>query len=115
MPCATTAGPPAGLTNSESRVGLLKASPKGEGFLPSQSGTLSDAVSTLNHLFLGSPPPLCLDGADADDSGKIEITDPIRTLGMLFLGQGALPQPYPACGTDSAADDDLGCTESSCP
>ena len=30
---------------------------------------LTDAVFTLNHLFLGGPAPDCADAADADDNG----------------------------------------------
>jgi hypothetical protein len=62
---------------------------------------LSDAVMTLNHLFLGGAPLPCEDAADADDDGQVAITDAIRTLSYLFLG-GCLP-PWP--GSDHCASD----------
>jgi len=49
-----------------------------------------------------------LDAADADDSGKLDISDPIYTLGFLFLGGEAPPAPFGACGPD-ATEDALGC------
>ena len=74
---------------------------------------LSDAVSTLSHLFAGGAEPGCLDAADADDSGVVDITDPIFLLGVLFLGQGALPAPGLACGPDVTADG-VDCTTTAC-
>jgi RNA polymerase sigma-70 factor (ECF subfamily) len=70
---------------------------------------LSDAVSTLGYLFLGNGAPACLDAADTDDSGKVEITDAIFLLGALFLGTNTIPAPYPSCGLDPTAQDELGC------
>jgi hypothetical protein len=70
---------------------------------------ISDAISILNFLFLGSRAPACLDAADADDSGKLDITDPIRILNFLFLGGSAPPAPGPRdCGPDPTPDE-LGC------
>jgi hypothetical protein len=74
---------------------------------------LSDAVSVLGYLFLGSKEPPCFDAADADDTGRVEITDAIFLLGALFLGQGKIPSPYPECGPDET-DDELSCKESVC-
>jgi hypothetical protein len=74
---------------------------------------LSDAVATLSSLFLGNTEILCLDAADADDSGELSITDPIYLLGFLFLGQRSIPEPYPDCGTDPTTDG-LGC-QAGCP
>jgi len=46
-----------------------------------------------------------LDSADADDSGILDITDPIRILGYLFLGGEAPPAPGAgACGVDRTPD-----------
>jgi hypothetical protein len=75
---------------------------------------LSDAVTTLGHLFLGLGEPKCLDAEDADDSGTVEITDPILLLGSLFLGQVSPPAPFPECGLDPTPADGLGCM-GSCP
>ena len=72
---------------------------------------LTDAVVTLNHLFLGGPAPDCLDAADADDNGDLEITDAVYTLNFLFLGGTAIPEPAGVeCGVDPTADD-LGCDD----
>ncbi|MBI4606298.1 MAG: hypothetical protein HY721_30405 [Planctomycetes bacterium] len=68
---------------------------------------LSDPVSVLNHLFLGTNPSLpCGDGTaghaanikllDGNGDGKIDLSDAIRVLSFLFLG--ALPPD--ACGGD---------------
>ncbi|MGQ9590830.1 MAG: hypothetical protein ACUVYA_11105 [Planctomycetota bacterium] len=66
---------------------------------------ITDAIFTLNYLFLGGREPTCPDAADADDNGRLEITDPIRVLGYLFLGGGAPPAPGPAfCGPDPTPD-----------
>jgi len=62
---------------------------------------LSDAVSTLGYLFLGSVAPGCLDAADADDSGDADITDAVYTLVFLFGSGGPPPAPGPFnCGAD---------------
>ncbi|HZN60442.1 MAG TPA: C25 family cysteine peptidase, partial [Planctomycetota bacterium] len=57
---------------------------------------LSDAVYTLNYLFLGGTAPRCLDAADVNDDGKVDISDAIRLLGFLFLGEPAPPGYDPA-------------------
>jgi hypothetical protein len=69
---------------------------------------LTDAQQTLGYLFLGDAPPACEDAADADDSGKLAISDPVLTLNRLFRGGPDLPAPYPLEGNDST-DDGLGC------
>jgi hypothetical protein len=71
--------------------------------------TSSDAICLLGYLFLGEPEPPCLDAADADDSGELDLTDAVRVLDHLFLGGDAPPDPGPAtCGEDPT-EDDLGC------
>jgi hypothetical protein len=54
--------------------------------------------------------PRCADAADADDSGLVDITDPMRTLGTFFLGDDALPLPTGEPGPDPTADG-LPCVE----
>jgi hypothetical protein len=74
---------------------------------------LSDAVTILNYLFTGGDTPGCLDAADADDSGVLNITDPIFLLASLFLGHGEeLPAPA-LCGSDPTRDD-LICAMKGC-
>jgi len=41
------------------------------------SREITDAIVTLRYLFLSGPAPACLDAADADDSGSLNLTDPV--------------------------------------
>ncbi len=68
---------------------------------------ISDAVKCLMVLFAGEKCD-CRDSLDADDSGALDITDPVFLLGYLFLEGPNPPQPFPAAGMDVSADD-LGC------
>ena len=63
-----------------------------------------DPVLILNHLFGRKIPP-CLDAADSDDNGALEITDAVYLLNSLFLGGPAPAQPFPSCGLDSTTDE----------
>jgi hypothetical protein len=65
---------------------------------------LSDAVTTLDYLFIGNRRPHCYDAADADDDGVLDITDPVFTLNHLFLGGSEPPPPYPEPGEDLTPD-----------
>jgi hypothetical protein len=66
---------------------------------------LTDAIFTLNCMFLGFPCPTCADAWDANDDGAVDITDPIDTINWLFNGGGQLPAPGPFnCGPDPSAD-----------
>jgi hypothetical protein len=70
---------------------------------------ITDAIFTLNHLFLGGPAPGCPDAADADDDGTLQITDGIFLLNGLFLGGPQPPAPGASdCGPDPG-NDDLQC------
>jgi hypothetical protein len=69
---------------------------------------IADAITTLNHLFLGAGDLKCRDAADADDDGRLEITDPVYLLGHLFLGLVEPPPPFPTAGEDPT-DDTLDC------
>jgi hypothetical protein len=72
------------------------------------SVNLTDAVFTLNHLFLSGPAPTCGNAADSDDDGTLSITDGIYVLNHLFLGGPAPPMPFPECGVEEQ-EDELGC------
>jgi hypothetical protein len=66
---------------------------------------LSDAVLTLNYLFVGGPEPSCLDSSDADDNGEVTVTDAIVVLQFLFLGGQPPSSPGPnTCGPDPTPD-----------
>jgi len=74
---------------------------------------ISDAIFTLNFLFVGGPHPLCLEATNSNDDKSIDITDGIFLLNYLFLG-GPPPTPNgPAptfCGVDPPGSPSrLGC------
>lgn len=56
-------------------------------------------------LFLGGPIWTCADAADSNDTGKVDISDPIATLNALFTGSGPLPEPIGAPGFDPTLDE----------
>lgn len=65
--------------------------------------TISDAINVLGYLF-SSTTPVCLDALDCNDSGSINIADPVLLLDLLF-GNGPLPPlPYPTPGDDPTLD-----------
>jgi hypothetical protein len=73
---------------------------------------IADAVCTLSHLFAAGAAPACLDAADTNDDGALDLADGVYILQNLFANGPALPEPYPACGTDPTPDAggaDLGC------
>ena len=75
---------------------------------------ISDAIATLNFLFLETVTLECHDTADADDNGEIELTDAVRILNHLFLSGDPPTIPYPVipnpaipyrmAGTDPTGD-----------
>jgi len=65
---------------------------------------LTDAVVTLNVLFLGGGRPACEDAFDTDDSAHIELNDAVVVLNYLFLGGTPPAAPFPAPGVDPTAD-----------
>ncbi len=76
---------------------------------------ISDGIRLLGYLFLREDEPSCLDAADADDSGELNLSDAVWIFRYLFLGGDAPPDPGPAtCGEDPT-DDDLGCVTPGCP
>ena len=70
----------------------------------------------LLFLFSGGAAPACLDSADTNDTGSVEITDAIIIFSWLFSGGAAPADPSPAspgyspadCGVDATADG-IGC------
>src|SRR6266545_2008034 len=49
----------------------------------------------LCFLFSGDLPPSCLESADSNNDGRIDCTDPVLTLGYLFLGTDPPADPGP--------------------
>lgn len=72
---------------------------------------IGDPLGVLLHLFRGAPTD-CPDALDLDDSGTIELTDVIRGLGYLFLGDAAPPAPFPVAGIDPTPDALADCERS---
>ena len=65
--------------------------------------TISDAINVLSYLF-ASYATTCTDAMDCNDSGAINIADPVMLLNFLF-GTGPLPSaPYPNAGQDPTPD-----------
>lgn len=75
-----------------------------------ESVDISDAIVTLNFLFLGRTARPCLDAFDTNDDGTVNISDAIFTLTFLFLGDAEMPKPYPLAGGDRT-EDGLLCME----
>lgn len=74
---------------------------------------LVDAVTILGYLFNGQPMN-CLDAADFDDDGAVNLVDPISLLSYGFV-QGPPPAaPFPGCGSDPTADA-IDCAVPPCP
>jgi hypothetical protein len=71
---------------------------------------ISDAIISLEFLFLGTQSPTCEKSVDVDDSGLMDLNDPISLLEHLFLGDPAPSAPYPGCGVDPS-EDGLSCEE----
>ena len=69
---------------------------------------LSDAIALLRYLFERGIAPGCEKAADANDDGKLNITDAVRILLYLFAGGVPLPEPLSRCGRDPT-EDRLGC------
>ena len=75
------------------------------------TGTLdiTDAIATLQYLFMGGRPPTCLDAADSNDDGAVNLTDPLLSLLHLFQGGAPPPAPFPDPGQDPTPGDQLSC------
>ena len=66
---------------------------------------LSDALATLELLFLEAGTSSCRDAIDANDDGNLDISDALVGLNYLFLGAVAPPPPGPLeCGLDPTED-----------
>lgn len=76
-----------------------------------QTLNLTDAVNTLEALFLGRSLPVCLDALDSNDDGSIDIADPVATLVHLFIGARELPFPGALISGFDPTADDLSCQD----
>ena len=89
----------------------IRASPLSEqasrqgGAVPPRKRKLSPKTALVK---LGRAPP-CDDAADANDTGEVDLSDPIFGLNFLFLGGPEPPAPGTrVCGPDPTPDP-LGC------
>ena len=87
---------------------LLPADNIGEGFDNIAEVLAVSPLLMERYLFAAGPAPSCLDAADANDDGTLDIADAIAILGHLFGNAGPLPQPFAECGADET-EDELGC------
>jgi hypothetical protein len=75
------------------------------------SRNLVDVTVLLLYMFDPSQPAAtCLDAADINDDGAVDITDAISLLEFLFLGGSVPPAPSSSCGPDESIDN-LTCQE----
>lgn len=73
---------------------------------------VTDAVSIARYLFLRGTSPVCMDAADSNDDGMLDISDPVYLLFYLFIGNSPPPPaPFPEAGIDPTFRDNLGCQE----
>ena len=78
-----------------------------------KSVSVTDAVLVLRLLFEhGEDKVQCLDAADANDDGRIDLSDAIYILSYLFVAGPEPAAPYPECGLDPT-EDALGCARQS--
>ncbi len=71
---------------------------------------LADVITIAQYLFRGAAAPSCLDAADSNDDGEVDISDAVYILFFLFIGGSpAPPLPYPGPGTDPTFLDNLEC------
>ncbi|MGA1202938.1 MAG: dockerin type I repeat-containing protein [Planctomycetota bacterium] len=75
------------------------------------SHSIADLAHLARYLQLGTSPPPCLDSADFDDNGQLDVIDLAGLLSYLFLSEGgATPAaPFPDSGPDPTGGDELSC------
>jgi len=74
---------------------------------------VSDVVSILFHLFQPDFEIPCERAADVNDSGSVDVSDPIYELAFFYQAGPAPAAPYPACGIDPSPDG-LSCDNPPC-
>ncbi len=88
------------LTGQFGGVLFVRGDVNGDGRL-----SIVDPVTCLYYLFAGKTVP-CVDAADVDDGGNVNLADVILLLRWLFLAESSPPSsPYPAPGIDPTPDD----------
>lgn len=70
---------------------------------------LADVIFIADYLFQSGSAPACADAVDVNDSGDLDISDPLYLLLYMFGGGPPPPAPYPSPGPDPTFLDPLGC------
>jgi hypothetical protein len=65
---------------------------------------ITDPIKVLGYLFLGEAELPCLDAADVDDSGVLDLTDAVYSLLFQFVSGAQPASPFPDCGIDPVID-----------
>jgi hypothetical protein len=82
-----------------SQQGFTRGDCNGDGVLD-----ISDALKSLQILFLGDEPSDCLASCDSNGDRSVDISDAIHGLSFLFLGGSRPPAPFPECGPPAAGE-----------
>lgn len=72
----------------------------------------ADVLLLLRAIFAGSARLPCLDAADVNDSGSLDLSDAVHLLNHLFRGGPAPLAPFPEAGADPTRRDPLDCETS---
>lgn len=59
---------------------------------------ISDVISILGWLFLGTADPSCIEASDANDNSQVDLSDAIYVINFLFQGGDAPQAPFPLPG-----------------
>ncbi|MAG94417.1 MAG: hypothetical protein CMJ48_11805 [Planctomycetaceae bacterium] len=71
---------------------------------------LSDAVCTLDWLFVGKATPGCIAALNTNGDEVVDLSDATYLLNFLFVGTAPPPVPFPDCGPGGLeVDNELGC------
>ncbi len=71
--------------------------------------TLNDAITVIYYLYADLAIS-CVDAADVNDDGGVDIADPVYLIDYLFRNGAPPPAPFSGCGTDPTEEDELDCT-----
>ena len=87
---------------------------RGDANLDGAVVVIADAIQILGGLFDPQVTLFCLDAADVNDDGAVDLADPISLLNFGFGGISPPPAaPFPDCGPDPT-DDLLDCRARGC-
>ncbi|OUU25240.1 MAG: hypothetical protein CBC13_02350 [Planctomycetia bacterium TMED53] len=62
---------------------------------------LADAIQALSVLYIGEETS-CMEALDVNDDQQLDLSDPVRILGYLFLNSIPPASPFPSAGADPA-------------